>query len=166
MTQPALDFIPVLTLSVQLPPSAEPQAADTKPSLYEEALGLFENGNYAEAAGKLKEDFTLSQSAESSSLLARICANLGELAEARAWAEKALHADKLNAGLHYLRAIILQEQGVNEEGIISLKRALYLDPEFVLAHFALGNLALQQKNFKEADKAFPECSRPFSRLSI
>jgi chemotaxis protein methyltransferase CheR len=56
--------------------------------------------------------------------------------------------------LHYLRSVILQEQGATEERIAALKRALYLDPNFVLAHFALGNFALQQRNFKEADKHF------------
>ena len=91
---------------------------------------------------------------ESSALLARTCANLGELTEAREWAEKAIAADKLDARLHYLRAIILQEQGATEEAVASLKRALYLDPDFVLAYFTLGNLALRHRRFKEADKQF------------
>ncbi|MGE0680209.1 MAG: CheR family methyltransferase [Candidatus Binatia bacterium] len=90
----------------------------------------------------------------SSALLARRCANLGNLSEARQWAEKAIDADKLDAGLHYLHAMILQEQGVREEATVSLKRALYLDPDFVLAYFALGNLALQHRRVKEALKQF------------
>lgn len=133
----------------------EPQTTDDRPILYQEALALFEQGDYHEAARKLKsepEPFTVT--VESSALLARICANLGELTEAREWAEKAIAADKLNAGLHYLHAIILQEQGATEEAVASLKRALYLDPDFVLAYFALGNLALRQRRFKEADKQF------------
>jgi chemotaxis protein methyltransferase CheR len=125
-----------------------------RPTPYEEALALFEQGRYLEAEEKLKADFAPPHTAESWALLARICANLGELTEARSWAEKALGADKLNAGLHYLRSVILQEQGDTEERIAALKRALYLDPNFVLAHFALGNFALQQRNFKEADKHF------------
>jgi len=153
-SRPALDFIPTLSLPVPLPPlPVEPPAVEAQ-SLHEKALALYQRGNYAEAASLLKEDSTLPQSAENSALLARICANLGELAEARAWAEKAIGEDKLNAESHYLRAIILQEQGANEEGVAALKRALYLDPDFVLAHFALGNLAVRQKNFKEADKHF------------
>jgi chemotaxis protein methyltransferase CheR len=155
MEAPGLDFIPAGSLPVPLPPSSvEPQAVETGPTLYEEASALFEHGNYVEAAGKLKKDIMFSESPENLALLARICANLGELTEARSWVEKAVGADKLNAGLHYLRAMILQEQGANEEGVAALKRALYLDPDFVLAHFALGNLALRQKNFKEADKHF------------
>jgi chemotaxis protein methyltransferase CheR len=129
------------------------QTSDIKPTSYEEALALFERGDYVEAAQKLKAGSASSETtAESAALLARICANLGELAEARSWVEKAIAADKLNGGLHYLRALILQEQGATEESVTSLRRALYVDPGFVLAHFALGNLALRQQKFKEADR--------------
>jgi chemotaxis protein methyltransferase CheR len=152
-TDPVFDFIPASAVSSP-EPSPDMPVERARPTLYEEALALFEQGDYLEAEEKLKADSALPHTAESWALLARICANLGELTEARSWAEKALGADKLNAGLHYLRSVILQEQGATEERIAALKRALYLDPNFVLAHFALGNFALQQKNFKEADKHF------------
>jgi len=151
----AFDFMAASGPSVPLPqPSVGLPAERAKPTPYEEALALFERGDYAEAAGKLRSDSALSQAAEGPALLARICANLGELAEARSWAEKALGTDKLNAGLHYLRASILQEQGEAGEASAALKRALYIDPNFVLAHFALGNFALRQENFTEANKHF------------
>ena len=35
-----------------------------------------------------------------------------------------------------------------------MKRTLYLDPNFVLAHYSLGNCALRQKKFKEAERHF------------
>jgi chemotaxis protein methyltransferase CheR len=150
-TEPVFDFIPASPVPA---PSPDVPVEHAKPTLYEEALALFEQGDYLEAEEKLKAGPALPGTAESWALLARICANLGELAEARSWVEKALGADKLNAGLHYLRSVILQEQGAHEERIAALKRALYLDPNFVLAHFALGNFALQQRNFKEAGKHF------------
>jgi len=61
-------------------------------------------------------------------------------------------ADKVNSFSHYLRAVILQEQGDMEEAIQSLRRAIYLDPDFVLAHFALGNIARSRGRVGEADK--------------
>ncbi len=149
--EPVVDFIPALAVPVT---EGDRPAEHAGPGLYEEALALFEQGDCLEAEEKLKADSLPPHAAESWALLARICANLGELAEARSWAEKALGADKLNAGLHYLRSVILQEQGAAEERIAALRRALYLDPNFVLAHFALGNFARQQGNFKEADKHF------------
>jgi len=63
--------------------------------------------------------------------------------------EKAIAADKLDAGLHYLLATILQEQGAIEQAVAAFKRSLYLDQNFVLAHFALGNHALRQGNPKK-----------------
>ena len=69
-------------------------------------------------------------------------------------ADKAIDADKLNPSLHYLLATILQEQGALDEAIKSLKRALYIDPDFVLAHFTLGNLIKQQGRLKESRKHF------------
>lgn len=41
-----------------------------------------------------------------------------------------------------------------DKAMMSMKRVLYLDQNFVLAHFALGNLAYQQRKFKESGKHF------------
>ncbi len=88
------------------------------------------------------------------SLAARTCANAGRLAEAAAWCEKAIAADKLNPAYHYLLATIHQELGHENGAAQALKRALYLDPDFVLAHFALGNLHLAQGRRREAERYF------------
>jgi len=85
---------------------------------------------------------------------ARECANQGQLTEAAAWCEKAIAADKLNPAHYYLLATIQQEQGRHEASAQSLQRALYLDPDFVLAHFALGNLRLSQGRRREAERQF------------
>jgi chemotaxis protein methyltransferase CheR len=47
---------------------------------------------------------------------------------------------------------VLQEQGAMLEAVQSLRRALYLDPEHVLAHFAMGNLARGRNQFLESRK--------------
>jgi chemotaxis protein methyltransferase CheR len=56
--------------------------------------------------------------------------------------------------LHFLSAIILQELDRMEEAAASLKRTLYLDPNFVLAHYSLGNLMLRRGNARAAKKSF------------
>ncbi len=133
----------------------ERKATEPQRTLYAEALALYEQGCYAEVAEKLLELFSHNQGTpEAMALLARAYANQGKLAEALKWCEKAIAADELNSGLHYLRATILQEQNALDEAVLSLKRALYLDPNFVLAHFALGNLTLQQGKWKESGKHF------------
>lgn len=87
-------------------------------------------------------------------LIARSCANQGKLAEAAEWCGKAIALDKLNPQNHYLLATILEELGQAEAAEQSLKRALYLEPDFVLAHFALGNLRLSQGLHDEAKRHF------------
>jgi chemotaxis protein methyltransferase CheR len=68
--------------------------------------------------------------------------------------EEALDSDKLNPGLHFLRAIILQELNRIEEAGASLKRTLYIDQNFVLAHFVLGNIALRKGKTPASKKHF------------
>jgi len=91
---------------------------------------------------------------EAPSRMARTCANQGKLAEAAEWCEKAIAADKLNPAHQYLLATIRQELGQSDDATQSLMRALYLDPDFVLAHFALGNLCLSQSRRREAERHF------------
>ncbi len=81
-------------------------------------------------------------------------ANLGKLTEAASWCEKAIAANKLKPTAHYLLAIICQEMGESQKAIRSLRRALYLDPDFVLAHFALGNLCRFHGQPEEAERHF------------
>lgn len=85
---------------------------------------------------------------------ARDCANQGRLDEAVAWCREAIAADKLNPAGYYLLATVQQEQGQNDAAVQSLQRALYLDPGFVLAHFALGNLCRSQGRQREAQRHF------------
>lgn len=73
--------------------------------------------------------------------LTRARANEGRLDEALDWSERWIVADKLDAVAHYLNAMVLQELGDREQARRSLQRAVYLKPDFALAHFALGHLA-------------------------
>jgi chemotaxis protein methyltransferase CheR len=84
----------------------------------------------------------------------RALANRGELDEALALCEKAIASDKLDPGMHYLRAIILQEQNSYAEAIASVKRALYLKADSVLANFVLGNLMVRGGNRRAGKRYF------------
>jgi chemotaxis protein methyltransferase CheR len=133
----------------------ERKPAVVRPTPYEEALVLYGEGLYAEVAERLLG--LLSQNgadSKAASLLTRAYANQGKLVEALEWCGKAVSDDKLNPGLYYLQATILEEQGNGEAAGASLKRALYLDQDFVLVHLALGNLFLRQKKPRQADKHF------------
>ena len=87
-------------------------------------------------------------------LLARVCLKEKRLEEALVWNEKTLSADNFNAGFHYVRAQILQQQQNFHEARIALRRSLYLDPQCVLANFDMGRLARQRGRLKESLKYF------------
>jgi len=74
-------------------------------------------------------------------LLARICADQGRLAEAQAWCDKVIAADRVDPAGYYLRALVFQERGLHVEAGDALRQTLYLDPDFIIAHFTLGALA-------------------------
>ena len=121
------------------------------------AESLYGQGRYAEAASVLLASFAHSQAAQGPrafSLLARALANQGQLADALAWSERWIAADKVDSAARYLHAMILEEMGDREAARRSLHRALYLQPGFALAHFALGNLTRADSRGAQANKHF------------
>ncbi len=135
------------------------ETAETERELtpYVEGLKLFEQGLYAEAVEHLLVEVGsngFKQSGTAMSLLTRAYANQGKLVDALLWSEKAVTADKLNAEYHHLHATILQEMEKYQEASVSLNRAVFLNPNLVAAHFALGNLWLRMRNPKQSQRHF------------
>ena len=108
------------------------------------------SGNLESVPAPMEE----SENADVMARRAHALANQGFLKEARECCEIALSSDKMKPALHYLRATILQEEGNVEEAAAEFKRTLYLDPDFVLAHFALGMAALRLGRRKQGFKHF------------
>lgn len=148
---------PLATFPLQPPP---PQRNPVQPPLETAAVPgrvapppqprPYERTRPAEAVETARKE----ASPPDAALAVRALANQGKLGEALAACEGAISADKLDPGLHYLCATILQEQNRGDEAIAAFNRALYLAPDFVLAHFALGNLARRQGNAAAARKHF------------
>lgn len=147
------------------PPAAPPAAsapAAPRPALHAprpaadpcaEAMALYEQGLYAEAAEVLTASLSRRPAdVRAMALLARIFANMGRMADALSWCDRRIAADKVDPAGHYMRAVVLQEQGATNEAIEALKRALYLDQNFVLAHFDLGHLTLRLGRTGEAGR--------------
>jgi chemotaxis protein methyltransferase CheR len=130
----------------------------------EEAVLLYQKGFYRDAEERLRGPVSNgSSSQEMRILFTKILANQGKLEDAFHWCEKAVAAEKFNSRLHYLLAIILDEQKKGEEAKASLKKALYLDPDFVLAHFALANISLRGGRIAEARKHFGNTAEILSK---
>ena len=131
------------------------KAEEAERTPYEEAAVLYRSGLYLEAEDSLRKLISNGgKNQESCVLFVRALANQGKLEEALRWCEEAVSADKCNPHLHYLLATILEEQKKGDEARVSLKKALYLDRNFVLAHFALANLSLRAGKTADARKHF------------
>lgn len=156
----SLSWAPSAPLATVLEPAAlqvqeEPVVAEAPRNPLAAAESLYQEGRYAEAADTLLAVFDERPPTPAAfSLLARALANQGRLTEALVWCDRWIAADKLEPAAHYLHAVILLEQGDPERARVSLQRAVYLDHDFVLAHFALGNLARSRGKSREAAKHF------------
>lgn len=110
--------------------------------LLAEAAEHFRLGDYGSSVDALQKLLARGPlDVDAAMLLARAEANQGHLAEALRWIERALVVDKLRPALHFLQASVLQEQNEWALAAEALERALYLDPDYVLAHVTLAELA-------------------------
>jgi len=94
------------------------------------------------------------ESSQTYSLQARTLANQGRHADALACCERWIAANKIDAAAHYMHATVLQEMGARETARRALQRAVYLQPDFALAHFVLGNFAHANAHPAEAHRHF------------
>ena len=124
-------------------------------AVLDEARTLYEQGCYEGVLVHLSSGEGVvhqEQDAEKLALRARALANLGRLEEARACCLEAVSKAKLDPHPYYLLACICQEQGQPEEALEPLRKALYLDPGFVLAHLALANVAQRLERCGESQR--------------
>jgi len=84
----------------------------------------------------------------------RILANQGHLVEALSVCDATIESNKLASKLYFLRASILQELNKSREAIDSLKQAIYIDPNYIMGHFTLGNLFISLGIYKNAKQHF------------
>ncbi len=122
--------------------------ADTN---YEKSLKYYSEGRYGDAVEALQN---VELNDKEQILLIRALANVGKLADAINACEKVILSSKSDPRVHYLYATILQENNQLNEAVASLKRAVYLDPNFVLAYYSLGNIYKQLGNAKAAKKSY------------
>lgn len=80
-------------------------------------------------------------------------ANQGNLLKAKDLCENAIVENGIKPSLHYLHSVILFELEYFDETVAALKRTLFLDPGFVMAHFTLGTIMLMKNNHTEAKRS-------------
>jgi chemotaxis protein methyltransferase CheR len=136
----------------------------TRPDGYAEALALYQAGHYQQAADRaLGSPGSGRDRANALELGARAYANIGRFPEARDCCEKAIACERLNPHSHYLLSIILEQQGDTRGAVTSLKHALFIDHDYLLAYFALGNLTRQCGDMRESERNFANALRLLER---
>ncbi len=68
--------------------------------------------------------------------------------------ERLLKEDNLNSTVHFYHALVLGQMKRQDEAERSLRRAIYLDRRFVLAHYHLGLFLQSQRDSRQAARSF------------
>lgn len=127
----------------------------TEETLLKKARRLCDDKRLAEAASLLKDHLDRQETLGSDALsqkqheiiafFAQIQADLGDLDQAEQWYRRAIALDRLKTDYYYLLAMILLEKKRPEESITLLEKVLFLQPDFIIAHFHLASLYQDKK---------------------
>jgi len=133
-------------------------------SLIEQAQKLAKERNYAQAIDRFRS--YLSQKTNDADVwyqLARVYANSGDLVNAKDACISAIDHNPLLVEAYYIRGLIHEENGELELAIQDYKKTLYLQSDFVLAHYHLSMIYLQTKEEKQAERHRVHALRILSR---
>jgi chemotaxis protein methyltransferase CheR len=156
---PALNFRHHHQPLPQTAPIAE-SPDDATPATYAQAVRALQNKQYGEAERYLSEVLAEQPDhAPAHALLANIFANLQALPEAHAQLETSLRIDPMLADAHYLRAMLLLEEGRTADAQQSLRAALYCQRDHPLAAFTLGSLYAKAGEKDKANRVWEEVRR-------
>ena len=100
----------------------------------------------------LKQRLSEKKSSDLPALTALI--NRGRWEDASLLCEALLKATPVDATLYLLSAFILEQKGLANDAVASLRKALYLDRKFVVGHYHLGLLHQNLGDLKKAEKSF------------
>jgi chemotaxis protein methyltransferase CheR len=84
----------------------------------------------------------------------RMLADTGHWDAASRLTEKLIQTDTLNPGGHFISALIHEHLGASDKALVALKRAIYLDRRFALAHYHLGTSLANVNQMESASRSF------------
>jgi chemotaxis protein methyltransferase CheR len=87
-------------------------------------------------------------------VLVRSIANRGDLNAAGEACASALDHHRMSVELTHLHAVLLAEAGRYGDAAVAAKKALYLSPDYTIAHLALGDALSRTGDIPSARKAF------------
>ena len=95
---------------------------------------------------------------------ARKFAREGSLSLAIQKCDQAVERDPLYSSAYYVRALLHLDNGAREACREDLRRLLYLDPDFLLGHFALANLYEAESRTEDATRHRTRAARLAAKL--
>jgi chemotaxis protein methyltransferase CheR len=137
------------------PPSSPPQVSALE--LYRQAQGHYQAKRFELAEEILKRLSNSDQGRATEptepgvaglalSLWAQINGDQGRLQMAEELYQQAICEDRLNPDPYFHLAMIVQELGDSDKAVSTLRKVIYLDPDFTMAHFHLGILAPESRD--------------------
>jgi chemotaxis protein methyltransferase CheR len=84
--------------------------------------------------------------------LGRVYANIGCMDKARSFCEQAIKSNPLKPEVYYTLALIHQESGDDKAAMACLKRSLFLEPDFAMAHVSMAILCRQMKQTEKSER--------------
>ncbi|HEY5313669.1 MAG TPA: protein-glutamate O-methyltransferase CheR [Pirellulales bacterium] len=85
---------------------------------------------------------------------AQLKLNLGQSEAAADCCQRLMAAERLNPLVHFYDALVAEHRGRHGETERALRRAIYLDRDFVLAHYHLGLVLLRKQDVRGAQRSF------------
>jgi chemotaxis protein methyltransferase CheR len=95
----------------------------------------------------------------------RSLADRGEWQEAARRCQNALEKDKLNPVVYFYQALVFEQMGRHVETEHALRRVIYLDRGFVLAHYYLGLLLQKTGQLPQAARSFKNVLQLLTRIA-
>lgn len=84
----------------------------------------------------------------------RMLADTGHWDAASRLTERLIQTDSLNPGSHFISALIHEHLGASDKALVALRRAIYLDRRFALAHYHLATSLANVNQMESASRSF------------
>ncbi|MDP2182810.1 MAG: CheR family methyltransferase [Actinomycetota bacterium] len=131
-----------------------------EPTLFDQARAASSDGRPRDVLGIVTDMLDADPDDPQAFLMAAYAhADLGDLSAALDECKSALTRDPLLSAARYILGIIHMRQEEPERAIAELKRTVYSDPDFVLAHLNLGNLYRAAGQIEDACRSYENALR-------
>jgi len=146
-------------------PQKPPVPEKKKQSQLEMAETFTKERNFSKAIAAYQAHLKLSpKDAQAWYQMARVYANMGDLENAKNACMRALDHEPLLVEAYYIKGLIHEEDGELDAAINDYKKILYLNSDFVLAHYHLSTVYQQIQDDKMAERHRIQAIRMLSRL--